>query len=132
MVALQMGVGAGTLERWQAELLSGPAHGRAQTAAARLDAVITTASMNETAKSAWCREQGVYAAELAQWLASATASLADPSKAAVRPPAKPQESRRIKELERNLLRKDRALAETLALLVLTLPLASVPHNRVTN
>ena len=81
--------------------------------------VITTASMNETAKSAWCREQGVYAAELAQWLASATASLVDPSKASVRPQAKPQESRRIKELERNLLRKDRALAETLALLVLS-------------
>ena len=119
LVALQVGVGAATLERWQAELLSGPAHGRAQTAAARLDAVITTASMNETAKSAWCREQGVYAAELAQWLASATASLADPSKASVRPQAKPQESRRIKELERNLLRKDRALAETLALLVLS-------------
>ena len=74
LVALQVGVGAGTLERWQAELLSGPARGRAQTAAARLDAVITTASMNETAKNAWCREHGVYAAELAQWRASATAS----------------------------------------------------------
>ena len=119
LVALQVGVGAGTLGRWQAELLSGPARGRAQTAATRLDAVITTASMNETAKSAWCREQGVYAAELAQWLASATASLVDPSKASVRAQAKPQESRRIKELERNLLRKDRALAETLALLVLS-------------
>ena len=119
LVALQVGVSAGTLERWQAELLSGPALGRAQTAATRLDAVITTAAMNETAKNAWCREQGVYAAELAQWLASATASLADPSKAAVRPPAKPQDGRRIKELERNLLRKDQALAETLALLVLS-------------
>jgi len=81
--------------------------------------VITTASMNETAKNAWCREHGVYATELTQWLASATASLADPSKASPRPQAKPQEGRRIKELERNLLRKDRALAETLALLVLS-------------
>ena len=119
LVALQVGVGVGTLERWQAELLSGPALGRARTAAARLDAVITTASMNETAKNVWCREHGVYAAELAQWLASATASLADPSKASPRPQARPQEGRRIKELERNLLRKDRALAETLALLVLS-------------
>ena len=73
--------------------------------------------MNETAKSARCREQGVYAAVQAQWLASATASLADSSKASVRPLAKPQESRRIQKLERNLLRKDRALAETSALRV---------------
>ena len=39
------GVSAGTLERWQAELLCGPALGRAQTAATRLDAVITTAEI---------------------------------------------------------------------------------------
>ena len=55
LVALQVGVGAATLERWQADLLSGPTRGRAQTAAAKLDAVITTASTNETAKNAWCR-----------------------------------------------------------------------------
>ena len=36
-----------------------------------------------------------------------------------RPQAKPQESRRIKAIERNLLRKDQALAETLALRVLS-------------
>ena len=61
----------------------------------------------------------MYAAELAQWLASATASLADPPKASVRPQAKPLQGRRSKELERNLQRLDRALAETLALLVLS-------------
>ena len=118
-VGVGVGVGAGTLERWRAELQSGTERGQSQTAVSRLDAVIATAAMNETAKNAWCREHGVYTAELAQWLASATAALGEPSKAAGRTPAKPQEGRRIKELERNLLRKDRALAETLALLVLS-------------
>jgi transposase len=34
--------------------------------------VITTAAMNESTKSAWCREHGVYLAELDKWQASAT------------------------------------------------------------
>ena len=59
--------------------------------ATRRDAVITTASMNEAAKNAWCWKQGVYA-------------VADPSKASVHPQAKPQKSRRIKDLGRNLRR----------------------------
>jgi putative transposase len=37
---------------------------------ARLEAVITTAAMNEAAKSAWCREHGVYPADLDKWRAS--------------------------------------------------------------
>lgn len=41
-------------------LLSMPALGRAWTAAARLEAVIVTAVLDETGKSAWCREYGVY------------------------------------------------------------------------
>jgi transposase len=69
----------------------------------------------------------VYAAELTQWLASATASLADPSKASPRPQAKPQDGRRIKEQERNLLRKDQALAETLALLVLSEKISAISN-----
>ena len=46
-----------------------------------LFAVITTAAMNEAAKSAWCREHGVYPAELDKWRASATNALADPEDA---------------------------------------------------
>ena len=45
-------------------------------AAARLEAVITTAALNEADKGAWCREHGVFLAELEQWRASATAALA--------------------------------------------------------
>ena len=63
------------------------ARGRAWTAAARLEAVITTAAMAEAGKSAWCREHGVYPAELAKWCASATAALAEPEEARPAPQA---------------------------------------------
>jgi transposase-like protein len=96
-----------------------PALGRAWTAAARLDAVIVTTALDETGKNAWCREHGVYPAELDAWRASATTALAEPEAARASPQATRQDKKRIKELERELLRKDRALAETAALLVLS-------------
>jgi transposase len=51
-----------TLERWRDEVQTRPARGRAWSAGARLDAVITTAALDEVSKNAWCREHGVYPA----------------------------------------------------------------------
>lgn len=119
VVAREVGVGVGTLERWREDEQSRPARGRAWTAGARLEAVITTAAMSQAAKSAWCREHGVYPAELDKWRASATDALAEPEEARASPQATRQDRKRIKELERDLRRKDRALAETAALLVLS-------------
>jgi len=127
VVAREVGIGAGTLERWREEAQSRPARGRAWTARARLEAVITTAALDEAGKSAWCREHGVYPAELAKWHASATAALAEPEEARASPQATRQDKKRIKELERDLLRKDRALAETAALLVLSKNLEAIFH-----
>jgi transposase len=118
LVAREVGIGAGTLERWREDAQSRPARGRVWTAGARLEAVITTAAMSEAGKSAWCREHGVYPAELDKWRASCSAALAEPEEARASPQATRQDRKRIKELERDLLRKDRALAETAALLVL--------------
>ena len=125
VVAREVGIGAGTLERWREEAQSRPARGRAWTARARLEAVITTAALDEAGKSAWCREHGVYPAELDKWHASATAALAEPEEARASPQATRQDKKRIKELERDLLRKDRALAETAALLVLSKKVAAI-------
>ena len=119
VVSREMGIGVGTLERWLEDAQSRPARGRAWTAVARLEAVITTAAMSEAHKSAWCREHGVYPAELDKWRASCTTALADPEDARASPQATRADRKRIKELERDLLRKDRALAETAALLVLS-------------
>ena len=119
VVSREMGIGVGTLERWLEDAQSRPARGRAWTAVARLEAVITTAAMSEAHKSAWCREHGVYPAELDKWRASCTTALADPEDARASPQATRADRKRLKELERDLLRTDRALAETAALLVLS-------------
>lgn len=125
VVAREVGIGSGTLERWRNDVLSMPARGLAWTAAARLEAVIVTAALDETGKSAWCREHGVYPDELLKWRASATSALAEPEEVRASPQATRQDRRRIKELERELLRKDRALAETAALLVLSKKVAVI-------
>ena len=125
VVAREVGIGVGTLERWREDAQSRPARGRAWTAAARLEAVITTAPMDEASKSAWCRKHGVYPGELDKWRASCAAALAEPEEARASPQATRADRKRIKELERDLLRKDRALAETAALLVLSKKVAAI-------
>ena len=125
IVGREVGIGSGTLLRWRDDVQSMPARGRAWTAASRLEAVIVTAALDETNKSAWCREHGVYPAELAKWRASATTALAEPEEARASPQTTRQDRKRIKELERELLRKDRALAETAALLVLSKKVAVI-------
>ena len=114
-----MGISVATLERWRADALSKPARERAWTAAARLQAVIATAAMDEAQLSAWCREQGVYPTELQQWKSDATAALAESTEEQVTPQQAREDKKRIKELERDLKRKDKALAEAAALLVLS-------------
>jgi hypothetical protein len=72
-------------------------------------AVIVTAAMDEATRSAWCREQGLYPAELDGWKQDAVAGLGEP-RAASAAEAR-EDRRRVKELERQLHRKDKALAE---------------------
>ena len=64
VVSREVGISVATLERWRADALakgSGGNGGGSQrwTAAARLQAVIATAAMDEATRSAWCREQPV-------------------------------------------------------------------------
>ena len=126
-VGREIGVGVDTLERWRSELPSKPSRERAWTAAARFDAVLTTAAMDEAAKSAWCRANGVYLQDLVNWRQSATQALAEPDEARASPSQTKQDRRRIKELERDLRRKNAALAETAALLVLSKKLEAIFH-----
>ena len=125
VVAQEIGVSASTLERWRADALSRPARERAWTAPVRLDAVLTTATMDEAARSAWCREHGVYPQELERWRQAATQALADPEEVRASPQQTKQDRRRIQELERELRRKEKALAETAALLVLSKKVAAI-------
>lgn len=126
VVSREVGVSVATLERWRAHALADPGDmtgGQRWTPAARLEAVIATAAMDEATRSAWCREHGLYAADLEAWKRDAIAGLGDP-RAASATEAR-QDRRRVKELERELHRKDKALAETAALLVLAKKLSAV-------
>jgi len=124
-VAREIGVGTGTLERWRSEALSQPARERVWTAAARFDAVLTTATMDENARGAWCRANGVFLKDLNAWRQSATQALAGPGEERASPNQTKLDRRRIKELERDLRRKNAALAETTALLVLSKKLEAI-------
>lgn len=119
VVAFDVGIGAGTLARWRDEAQAKVTATRGWTADARLDAVITTTAMDEVGKNAWCREHGLFRVDLESWRTTAIAALGVSQATRVRPSTSLPDRQRIKELERNLLRKDRALAETAALLVLS-------------
>jgi transposase len=127
-VSNKIGISVATLERWRAEFLARPdeQQSRQWTPAARLEAVIATAAMNEAARSAWCREHGVFPTELETWKQDAIGGLGEPRE--TESVALKQERRRNKELERELHRKDKALAETAALLVLTKKLQAIFHD----
>lgn len=125
VVAQSIGVSAATLERWRADALAKGKKTGGWTAAARLDAVVTTASMSEEEKNAWCRAQGLYPSELVQWRQAATGALEQPSTGVKTPSG--AEGRRVRELERELRRKEKALAEAAALLVLSKKLEAIFH-----
>jgi transposase-like protein len=80
------------------------------TAAERLQAVIEASTLADAELGAWLRREGLHEATLAQWREAALRGLGATGA--------PGEAKRVKELERELRRKDKALAETAALLVL--------------
>jgi len=124
-VSREIGISVDTLERWRSEALAMPETDRTWTAAARFEAVIITAAMDEAAKSAWCREHSVFPTELEKWRVSAVQALSTPAEPRATQQQTRQDHRRIKELERELRRKDKALAETAALLVLSKKLSAI-------
>ena len=82
----------------------------------KLAAIIQTAAMNEAERSEYCRKNGLYVEQLNEWKkafeASGSSSPADKRALAA-------ERKKTRKLEKELLRKDRALAETAALLTLS-------------
>jgi transposase-like protein len=87
-----------------------------RTGAEKLRVVQEAARLDEAALGALLRREGLQLADLAAWRQAAEQALdAKPA----RPKAGPSvEAKRVHELERELARKERALAEAAALLVL--------------
>lgn len=125
------GVSQSTLSRWlrnaKVEAMSdlrspvldtkNPRRPQDWTAEERLEAVTQAASMGEEELGAFLRRSGLKSTDLERWRESILA--------AVQPRAdrrakrkRSQERKRIRELEKELRRKDKALAETAALLAL--------------
>lgn len=125
-LAREIGVSAQTLERWRADALACGRQTGGWTAAARLEAVLTAAALSEEQTNAWCRSQGIYPSELSEWRQAALGALDKPAAGRVDGATK-AERRRIAELERELRRKEKALAETAALLVLSKKLEAIFH-----
>ena len=127
------GISEATLHKWRAE-----ARGKGQllpdadagpagwTSRDKFAAVLETAALNDADLAEYCRKRGVFAAQIKAWReACEQANDWDRASTARLSQATKQERQRIKELERELARKDRALAETAALLVLRKKLGAI-------
>ena len=79
--------------------------------------VVETAALNEAQLGEYCRKRGVYLEQLQHWRQCGEQANGEPKPTRV-PAQTRTEARRVQELERELRRKNKALAETAALLVL--------------
>ena len=83
------------------------------TAEAKLKALVETAGLAETELGLYLRREGLYATQITEWRADVIAHFV------TRPtPKKDARDETIRLLEREILRKDKALAEASALLIL--------------
>lgn len=83
------------------------------TAEAKLKAIIETAGLTEEEFGLYLRREGVYSHQITEWRAEILTHLA------TRPTSKKDaRDETIRQLERELLRKDKALVEASALLIL--------------
>jgi len=120
------GISEATLHKWRAvargkgQLLPDADVGpQGWSSRDKFAAVLETAALNEADLAEYCRKRGLYPAQIAAWR-SACEQANDWDRASTDRlgRATKEEKKRVKDLERELARKDRALAETAALLVL--------------
>ena len=122
-VAIDLNMNAGTLRGWmknasrdQKNPPPKPASTNEWTAAQRLLALHESHDLRDEALNAWCRERGIFAHDLTKWRSDFCAPAPTKSR------EESQELRQLRQanqqLQRDLNRKDKALAEAAALLVL--------------
>ena len=125
-VSAMEGISEATLYNWrlQAKEQGVPVPGSGKTsdqwsAEAKLAVVIETASMNESELSEYCRSKGLYPEQVKEWKqACIQGQLSEVERRKQEREQAKQDKKEIKELKRELQRKEKALAETAALLVL--------------
>ena len=83
----------------------------------KLAVIIETATLNEAELGEYCRRKGLYPVQIATWKASMVRGLMSEANKADREQNQKQ-IKAIQHLEKDLARKEKALAEVVALLVL--------------
>lgn len=91
------------------------AEGPVRTPEEKFSLVLEAASVPEAELGEWLRRKGIHAAQLEEWRGQAMAGLKTKEE---QRKDKAADARQIRQLERELARKDKALAEAAALLVL--------------
>jgi transposase-like protein len=96
------------------------------TSADKFAAVLETATLNEAELSVYCRERGLYPDQIRQWRkACEQANDWDRSQNERLRQARKDDEKQLRKLERELRKKEKALAETAALLVLSKKLEAI-------
>jgi len=122
VLSKEVGIAQSTLSRWVREYVMGVGEGEGmkgkrpqeRTAAEKLDVVIEAEKLDEESLGRYLRERGLHTVHLQQWRQEVLEAL-DPKRKRKKEDGR---DKRIRELERELKRKEAALAEAATLLVL--------------
>ena len=124
-LAKETGIPPDTLYGWRRQARRarglGPAplgSGERWSAAEKFAMVVEVAALNEVERGEYCRRRGLYPEQLQSWRRACEQANAGQAAPRPRNDAHYADKRRIQALERELRRKDKALAEAAALLVL--------------
>ena len=125
-VSRNEGIGLQTLYNWrhQAREQGQPMPGNKTTpddwtSETKLATIIETSGLSETELSEYCRRKGLYIEQIKVWRANALQGFNSSKQQSLKYKRQQQtDKKHIKQLQRELNRKDKALAETAALLVL--------------
>ena len=120
------GISEATLHKWRADARSkgqllpdADAGPEGWSSRDKFAAVLETAALNETDLAEYCRKRGLYPTQIAAWRSACEqANDWDRASTARLGQANKEEKKRIKDLERDLARKEKALAEAAALIIL--------------
>lgn len=125
-LSLETGISKSTLNTWKTKVSVSNIKGsytsnKAISSREKFLVVMETYTMSESDQGKYCRENGLYVSEVKEWRSSCIAAndgAKTVNNASVLQEELKDEKRKSKELEKDLRRKEKALAETAALLVL--------------
>ena len=122
-LAQETGIPQGTLYAWriknrgQSAASQAPSDNTGLSSAEKFTAVLETASMTELELGEYCRTKGLFPQQIQQWRRTCSEANEMISRRAEQAQVR-EHKRTIKQLQQELNRKEKALAETAALLVL--------------